>query len=80
MEIKGKEMTDRYYALTVILEKDIRDDDASRMIEAIQMIKGVQEVKPLISNPSIYMAQERARRELGDKLWKVLYPKNENGF
>ncbi len=67
-------MTDRYYALTVILEKDMRDDDAERMIDAIQMIKGVQDVKPLISNPDTWMAEERARGELSKKLWNVLYP------
>ena len=68
-------MTDRYYALTVILEKDTRDDDAERLIEAIQMIKGMQEVKPLIADPSTWMAEQRSRRGLGDKLWQVLYPK-----
>ncbi len=71
-------MTDRYYALTVILEKDMREDDAERMIEAIQMIKGVQNVQPLISNPDIWMAEERAKRELGKKLWQVLYPENKD--
>ncbi len=68
-------MTDRYHSLTVILEKDMRDDDAERMIEAIQMIKGVLDVKPVISDPTSWMAEERARRELGEKLWNVLYPK-----
>ncbi len=68
-------MTDRFYALTVILEKDIRDDDAEPMINAIKMIKGVQDVQPHIADPSVWMAQERARRDLGEKLWHVLYPK-----
>lgn len=68
-------MTDRYYALTVILEKDMRDDDAENIIEAIKMIKGVLKVKPSIANPDTWMAEERARRELGEKLWAVLYPK-----
>jgi hypothetical protein len=75
MEVKGEEMTDRYYALTVILEKDMRDDDTEKIIEAIKMIKGVLDVKPLISDPTTWMAQERAKRELGEKLWNVLYPK-----
>ena len=47
------------------------------MIEAIQMIKGVQDVKPLISNPDIWMAEERAKRELSKKLWEVFYPKKD---
>jgi len=28
-------MTDRYYALTVLLDEDIRDDDAEAIINAI---------------------------------------------
>ncbi len=71
-------MTDRYYALTVVLEKDIRDDDAEPILNAIKMIKGVQDVQPHISDPGTWVAQERARRELGEKLWYVLYPKDKN--
>lgn len=65
-------MTDKYYALTVILEKDIRADDAEKMIEAIQMIKGIKDVKPLVSDPVSWMAEERAKRELADKLFQIL--------
>ena len=68
-------MTDRYYALTVILEKDFRDDDAEPILNAIRMIKGVQDVKGLVSNPETYMAEERARVELGKKLLNVVFPK-----
>jgi len=70
-------MTDRFYALTVLLEKDIRSDDAEPLIEAIKMIKCVQDVKPHISDAETWMAEERARRELGEKIWNVLYPKNK---
>lgn len=68
-------MTDRYYALTVILEKDYRDDDAEPILQAIKMIKGVQNVKAHISDPSTWMAEERARVELGKKLLEIVYPK-----
>ena len=34
--IEDGEMTDRYNALTVILEKDIRSDDAESLIAAIR--------------------------------------------
>ncbi len=68
-------MTDRYHALTVILEKDIRDDDAECILNAIKMIKGVINVKPIVSNPTSWMAEERAKRELGQKLLEIVYPK-----
>lgn len=70
-------MTDRYYALTVILEKDMRSDDAEQLIAAIKMIKGVLDVEPHISDPETWMAEERAIRKIGEKLWNVLYPKDK---
>jgi len=70
-------MTDRYHALTVILEKDIRSDDAESLISAIKMIKGVLNVKPRISDATTWMAEERARMELGKKLLDILYPKDK---
>lgn len=68
-------MTDRYYALTVILDKDMRDDDAECVINAIKMIKHVLDVKGNVSNPDTWMAEERSRRELCEKIWRILYPK-----
>ena len=68
-------MTDRYYALTVILEKDMRDDDAECVINAIKMMKFVLDVKGNIANPDTWMAEERARRELGQKLLDIVFPK-----
>ena len=37
-------MTDRYNILTVALEKDLRDDDAQALINAIKMMRGVADV------------------------------------
>ena len=68
-------MTDRYYALTVVLDHDIRDDDAEPLIAAIKMIKGVAQVTPHVANLEIHFAQTRARQELVDKLWEVLKDK-----
>ena len=68
-------MTDRYNTLTVVLEKDMRDDDAEVLIAAIRQLRGILSVRGNVADPSDYMAQERAKRELGDKLWQVLYPK-----
>ncbi len=68
-------MTDRFNALTVVLETDIRDDDAEALIAAIRQLRGVLSVSGNIANPSDYIAQQRARHELCDKLWHVLYPK-----
>jgi len=68
-------MTNRYYALTVVLDKDMRSDDAESIINAIKMIKHVLKVKGNIANPDIWMAQVRAKQELVQKLFKVLHDK-----
>ena len=68
-------MTDRYHTLTVVLERDTRTDDAEPLIAAIGQMRGVLKVSGLVADSSTYMAEERARRELGEQLWSVLYPK-----
>ncbi len=69
-------MTDRYYALTVCLDKDIREDDAAPIIEAIMLLRGVICVKPNISNPEIWAAEMRASVELRQRVIDALYPKS----
>lgn len=68
-------MTDRYNTLTVVLEMDIREDDAEALLAAIRQLRGVLSVSGNVADPTTYMAEERAKRELGEKLWQVLYPK-----
>ena len=68
-------MTDRIFAYTVILEQEIREDDAEAITQAIKMIKGVAKVVPQVTDAGHYFAVETARRELTEKLWEILYPK-----
>ena len=67
-------MTDRINSFIVVLESDIRDDDAQPTIDAIRQIRGVLSVEPNVSDAMAFIAESRARRELGTKIWKVLYP------
>ncbi len=67
-------MTDRYNALTVVLENDIRDDDAEALLNAIRQLRGVLSVSGNVADMESYLAQERARHDLGEKLWRVLHP------
>lgn len=69
-------MTDRYNTLTVVLERDIRDDDAEKLLNAIHQLRGVLSVKGNASDLNSLMAEERAKRELGQKIWKVIYPEH----
>ena len=70
-------MTNRYNALTVVLEKDIRDDDAEALLSAIRQLRGVLSVSGNVADMDSHLAQERARHDLGEKLWCVLYPKHK---
>lgn len=71
-----KMMTDRFYALTVALDKDIREDDAQQLIQAIKMMKGVVDVSGEVSDIGNYVSEARVRAELGRKMFEVLYPKS----
>jgi hypothetical protein len=70
-------MTDRHIAYTVLLKEPIREDDAESIIRALGMIKGVHKVTPVVQDVHQLFAYERIRTELGQKLWKVLYPETK---
>lgn len=70
-------MTDRIHALTVILSREIRDDDAQPLIDAIRMLKGVADVSAHISDPGVHFAELRIRTEIERQLWEVLHPKGQ---
>ena len=65
-------MTDRYNAVIVVLDKDIRDDDARPLLSAIQQLKGVISVEGNVASPADHIAQERAQYELKKKMWATL--------
>jgi hypothetical protein len=65
-------LSDRYNYLIVVLEKDLKDEDAQPLLEAIQCLRGVLSVTPNVNDPDDWMAQERVRAELSEKLWRVL--------
>jgi hypothetical protein len=66
-------MTDRYNALTVVLERDIRDDDAEQILAAIRCLRGVLSVTGNVVDIADHVARERAVSEIGEKLWRVLH-------
>lgn len=69
-------MTDRFSTLTVVLETDIREDDAEHLVSAIRQLRGVLNVSGNVSDISEAVAQARVRRELTDRLWNVIHPKD----
>lgn len=65
-------MTDRFHALTVILEEPIRSDDAQAIIDAIKQIRGVLDVQPEVTDPSHYYAVTKAKNEIARRLFDAL--------
>lgn len=71
-------MTDRYHSLTVVLKDDMHADDAEALIKAIMMLKGVCDVSGNVADVNSYVAEARARREYGEKLWEILHPSKKS--
>lgn len=69
-----KTMSDRINTITVVLEKDVRDDDCEAVLNAMRMIKGVLRATPNVASVSDHMAEERAKHHLGQKLIALIYP------
>jgi hypothetical protein len=61
-------LSNRYNYLIVVLEKDLKDEDAQPLLEAIKCLRGVLSVTPNVNDPDDWMAQERVRAELSEKL------------
>lgn len=64
-------MTDRIASLTVVLDREYRDDDCQSIIDAIQMTKGVLKVTPEVVDIGHYTAKEQARMDLRQKIFNV---------
>lgn len=65
-------MTDRFNSLTVVLDKDYREDDAQVLIAAIKILRGVIEVTGNVADVQAFVAESRARREMAEKLFAAL--------
>ncbi len=65
-------MTDRIIALTVVLDRELREDDCQNIIDAIKMVKGVARVTTEKSDASYYSALEQTKLDIKKKLFEVL--------
>lgn len=65
-------MTDRINSLTIVLDRDMREDDCESLIAAIYHFKGVIKVSANISDMTTFMAQERAKQSLRKKLDELI--------
>jgi hypothetical protein len=66
-------MTSRFNSFTVVLEKDVREDDAQTLVNAISMLKGVLAVRANVSESSVsdFVAETRVKMELKTRLFEL---------
>ena len=62
----------RHHAYTVVLAKELKDEDSEEVLQAIRMIKGVADVVPHVADHAFYVGREQARMKLQQELWDVL--------
>jgi hypothetical protein len=70
-------MSDTYHTLTVVLEQDITVESATALMHAIGQMRGILKVSGHVADITSHMAEERAHRELAEKLWTILCQKND---
>lgn len=66
-------MTDRHMGYVVVLDHNIREDDAESTVEAIRHIKGVLGVSPVIGEPLVEtIIRSRVLSEVSTSLYNTL--------
>lgn len=65
-------MTDRYNKLVVVLDKDIRSDDAEPLMNAIRQMRGVLSVEGNVVTSSDHVATVRVKHELTQKVFEFI--------
>lgn len=66
-------MSERIKGFTVALSHDIRNEkEIERITGMIMMIKGVESVSHLTTDPGDIIAEMRVRNELREKLYKII--------
>ena len=65
-------MTDRIAGFLVVLERDMREDDAKGLETALRQLRGVVDVQLVASDITLITARAQARGELIAKIGAVL--------
>ncbi len=71
-------MTDRLKGCFVAFDRDIREDDAEGILNAIRHLRGVAAVEKHVSDLGDWNARERVRHELWDQIRDVFWPRERS--
>ncbi len=67
-------MTDRHSGYVITLDHDIREDDAEQVIAALRLIRGVVDVRPVVSDGvEQQIVESRVRVKIAEQvgnLWR----------
>jgi hypothetical protein len=67
-------MTKRLKGFVVVLESDMREDDAEQLRQATACMRNALKVEPIMASSNDWIVEQRVRTELGDQIMQVLYP------
>ena len=67
-------MTDRHAGFLVVLERDLRSDDAAATLAALRKVRGVLSVEPIVADVFGDVAEQRVRHELFRRVLDLLDP------
>ena len=65
-------MTDRFNKLVVVLDKDLREDDAEPLMNAIRQMRGVLSVEGNVVTTGDHVATVRVKHELSQKVFEFI--------
>jgi hypothetical protein len=65
-------VTDRHSSYIVVLDHDVREDDAEQTLSALRQIRGVLTVEPVVSDYEQHVAESRATRSMREKLYDFM--------
>lgn len=64
-------MTDRVQALTVVLDRDIRDDDVQPIIDAIHQLRHVISVVTNVVDTDDFIARQRVAHHIRKRIYEI---------
>lgn len=68
-------MSATYHAITVVLDRDFRQEEVDATIAAIRQLRHVLSAEPReVDNLAYLVADTRIRADLSQKLYATLYP------
>lgn len=65
-------MTARVKGFTVTLERDIKQEDFQRILEAVEMITGVLHVEPVLATGKDHITRMRLKNDITRNILKVI--------